>query len=125
MLDWAQTGPSSGAGLTRPQLDGSCEIYEKKVLGTPKPIPKARKFKPELLPQDHPLMGNKETVVEYAVHLGRRDKFIDGSLLSDHRYRVIMMYLQEASDAIGTDIEPGCTSHYKPEPSGEGTDTGG
>ena len=27
-----------------------------------------------------------------------------------------MMYLQEASDAIGTDIEPGCTSHYKPEP---------
>ena len=26
------------------------------------------------------------------------------------------MYLQEASDAIGTDIEPGCTSHYKPEP---------
>ena len=89
-------------------------IGEEKVLDTPRPIP--RRFGPERLPQDHPLLGNKETVVEYALSLSRQSKFIDGSLLSDHRYRVVMMHLQESSDSDGTDIEPGCTSHYKPKP---------
>ena len=55
--------------------------------------------------------------------LGRQGKFIDGSLLSDRRRRVIIIYLQEASDAIVTKIEPGWTSHYNPEPRAVEKDT--
>ena len=70
---------------------------------TPRPIPKPRKFKPELLPQDHPLLGNKETVLEYTTSVSRRGERLNGSLLSDHRRRVVMQYIQESMDYIGSD----------------------
>ena len=70
-------------------------------------IPKPRKLKPELLPQDHPLLGNKETVVVYALSLGRQCKKIDASLLSAERIRIIIEYLSNDDDReIGEDIDP-------------------
>ena len=57
-------------------------IPENPIPKVERPIPKQRKLKQELVPQDHQLLGNKETVVEYAQFLGRQCKKIDASLLS-------------------------------------------
>ena len=59
-------------------------------------IPKPRKFGPERLPQDHPLLGNKETILEYTMSLSRQGKRLKGKPLSDHRCRVIMQYIHES-----------------------------
>ena len=94
----AQAEPGPGAGLPLPRLGVEGREEADRNSDTPKPIPKPRKFGPERLPQDHPLMGNKETVLEYLDNLGQRGKRLDSSLLSAHRRRVVMMYLQESID---------------------------
>ena len=45
-------------------------------------------------------MGNKETVLKYTMDLCMQGIRIDTSLLSDHRRRVIMMYIQEGIDEM-------------------------
>ena len=76
----------------------------------------AEKFGPERLPQDHPLMGNKETFLEYTMSLSRQGKRLDGSLLSDHRRRVIMQYIEESMDSIGSDPVADSTENVEPVP---------
>ena len=72
-------------GLPRPRPGEGREEEANRNSDTPKPIQKPRKFGPERLPQDHPLMGNKETVLEYLENLGRQGIPLYGSLLSAHR----------------------------------------
>lgn len=64
------------------------------------PIPKPLKFNSGVLPHKHPLLGNKETetVLAYAVFLGKRGKFLDLVLLSDYRRRVIVGYFDECPE---------------------------
>ena len=50
-------------------------------------------------------MGNKEAVLKYTMDLGMRGIRLDTSLLSDHRRRVIMMYIQEDMDAMNAEQE--------------------
>ena len=61
-------------------------------------------------------MGNKDTVLEYTEKLGMQGKRLDASLLSDHRRRVIMMYIQESIDAMGADQLASSKKNVKPTP---------
>ena len=83
-----------------------------KGFGNPEADSESKKFKPELLPQQYPLLGNKENVLD----LSRQGKLIDVSLLSDHRLRVIMLYLEEGSEAIGTVREADSSGNVEPIP---------
>ena len=59
------------------------------------PKPKPRLSKPELLAQDHPLLGNKETVLKYFASQGDQ---LDTSALSYRRLCIVTNYLAEACD---------------------------
>ena len=59
--------------------------------------PKLRLSKPELLSQDHPLLGNNETVLKYVFSQG--DQF-DTSALSYHRLFIVTNYVAEACGSV-------------------------
>ena len=66
------------------------------LLGEPQvPKPKPRLSKPELLAQDNPLLGNKETVLKYLASQGDQ---LDTSALSYRRLVIVINYLAEACD---------------------------
>ena len=87
----------------------------------PRPIPKSVKFEKKLLPPDHPLLGDKKTVIEYAINLGRQSKFIDQSLLSADRIKVIIQYLEEGDDeTVSPTQDRDSKENKEPIPSGNG-----
>ena len=61
-------------------------------------------------------MGNKETVIEYALSLARQGKFIDQSLLTVDRIKVIIQYLEEDLKTVSPTQDHNSKENEEPIP---------